>query len=117
RLLRGPAAGVARRAGGPRARAPVPPRVARVGATSAAMEVAAALTEDFAAWRLLRSDSRVKVYAALGVVGARLAAVAPGAATVDARVYLTRPRALRLAQGRFHVVVLLNDAAYALVAA
>lgn len=81
------------------------------------MEVAAALTEDFAAWRLLRSDSRVKVYAALAVVGARLAAVAPGAATVAARVYLTRPRALRLAQGRFHVVVLLNDAAYALVAA
>nr|WEY31932.1 hypothetical protein [Suid alphaherpesvirus 1] len=81
------------------------------------MEVAAALTEDFAAWRLLRSDSRVKVYAALAVVGARLAAVAPGAATVAARVYLTRPRALRLAQGRFHVVVLPNDAAYALVAA
>ncbi|ASW27092.1 tegument protein UL16 [Beluga whale alphaherpesvirus 1] len=100
---------------------PDPRRAGRAESRDAAVRaVADALYEDLAGVRLVRADSRVKIYAAATVLSKPLSELlppGPAGTLVRVMLYVTRPRALGLPPGRFHVLAVFNaTAAFAFTA-
>ncbi|QOL71488.1 UL16 [anatid alphaherpesvirus 1] len=88
------------------------------------VHLALALNTQVCSWRLIRSDSRIKIMIAITALGDRLCAFAPPledrerAAMVEIILYLTRPKALALPSGTFHAVFIVNRSSmYAAIAA
>ncbi|QBM10885.1 Capsid-binding protein UL16 [Caprine alphaherpesvirus 1] len=83
----------------------------------AGARLARALTEELGCLRLVRSDSRVKIYAGVATLGRLLARLAPPGGGADGpgpavrvTVYITRPRSLELPPRHFHVLALFDGA-------
>ncbi|QBN85135.1 tegument protein UL16-like protein [Phocid alphaherpesvirus 1] len=82
-----------------------------------------ALSEDVCSLRLIRSDSRIKIYKGLGFLSSKLAPFipAPDKNTIDKyyttiMFYFTKPKALKLERGQFHVLILTGQSTvYAIV--
>ncbi|AQX83358.1 tegument protein UL16 [Canid alphaherpesvirus 1] len=82
-----------------------------------------ALSEDICSLRLIRSDSRIKIYKGLVILSSKLAPFLPALDKnnidkyyTSIMFYFTKPKALKLDRGQFHVLILTGPStAYAII--
>nr|UGX62047.1 tegument protein UL16 [Felid alphaherpesvirus 1] len=83
-----------------------------------------ALSDDICSLKPIRSDSRIKIYKGVGLLTPRLAPFTPAPSQlssiknycVSVTLYITRPKALKLSKGQFHILALFGiSTAYAFI--